>query len=477
MPQQAEHTNFMATNNELWTLTATELSNLIRTKEVSAVEVTHSVLERLDAVNPAINAIVTEMPNEAISTAKSIDKKISGGDPVGPLAGIPMTIKTNVDQIGYANTNGLKIQKDNITDQDNAVVNNLRKADAVFVGRTNTPAFSMRWFTRNTLHGHTRNPVDPTLTPGGSSGGAAAAVAAGIGPIAQGSDIAGSIRYPAYACGIHGIRPSLGRVPSLNPCAADRHLGAQITAVQGPLARSIDDLELALHAMAARDIRDPWWVPAPTRFGEFEKKAALCINPDGLQTDTVVENTLRESAAKLKDSGWTVTELPCPPMRTPAEMQLLLWMSEMRRNGAELVEKENDPDASFVFAEFQKNYPAPDLDGFLDLLQARAAYIREWMQFTDEYPIVMVPVSAALPFKDNLDVESPASLAKIVEAQMTQIGLPFMGIPALAVSTGTVEQSPVGVQLVAGRYREDILFAAARELETTVKPVTPLSLN
>ena len=159
----------MATNNELWTLTATELSNLIRTKEVSAVEVTHSVLERLDAVNPAINAIVTEMPNEAISTAKSIDKKISGGDPVGPLAGIPMTIKTNVDQIGYANTNGLKIQKDNITDQDNAVVNNLRKADAVFVGRTNTPAFSMRWFTRNTLHGHTRNPVDPTLTPGGLS--------------------------------------------------------------------------------------------------------------------------------------------------------------------------------------------------------------------------------------------------------------------------------------------------------------------
>jgi len=227
--------------------------------------------------------------------------------------------------------------------------------------------------------------------------------------------------------------------------------------------------------MSARDIRDPWWTPAPLTFGEFEKKAALCVNPDGLQTDPVIENALRESAAKLKDNGWSVTELPCPPLRTPAEMQLLLWMSEMRRNGTELVEKENDPDASFVFSEFQKNFPAPDLDGFLDLLQARAAFVREWMQFTDEYPLVMIPVSADLPFKDNLDVESSESLAKIVEAQMTQIGLPFMGIPAIAVSTGSVNQTPVGVQLVASRYREDILFAAAREIEVPVKPVTPLT--
>jgi len=464
----------MATDTELWGLSATELSRLISSKKTSAVEVTRSVLERLDTVNPTINAIITEMPEEAIATAESIDKKISNGEPIGPLAGIPVTIKTNVDQIGHANTNGLQIQKDNITDQDNAVVNNLRCADAVFVGRTNTPAFSMRWFTRNTLHGHTRNPVNRELTPGGSSGGAAAAVAAGIGPIALGSDIAGSIRYPAYACGIHGIRPSLGRVPALNPCAADRHLGAQITAVQGPLTRTIDDLELALHAMAARDIRDPWWTPAPLKFGDFEKKVALCVNPDKLQTDTVIEKTLRESAAKLEDKGWSVTEIPCPPLRSPAEMQLLLWMSEMRRNGTELVEKENDPDANFVFAEFQKRYPAPDLNGFLDLLQARAAFVREWMQFTDEYPVVMIPVSATLPFKDNLDVESPESLTAIVEAQMTQIGLPFMGIPAIAVSTGSVNQHPVGVQLVAGRYREDILFAAAREIEASVKPVTPL---
>ena len=414
------------------------------------------------------------MPDEALTSAAAIDKKIANGEETGPLAGVPVTIKMNVDQIGYTNTNGLKIQKDNITDQDNAVVANLRKADAIFVGRTNTPAFSMRWFTRNTIHGHTRNPMNKDITPGGSSGGAASAVASGIGSIALGSDIAGSIRYPAYACGVHGIRPSLGRVPSLNPCAADRHIGGQITAVQGPLARSIDDLELALHAMAARDIRDPWWTPAPLSFdNSFNKTVVLCVKPDGMQTEPVIEQALRACANKLINAGWTVEEINCPPVRKPAEMQILLWMSEMRRNGRDLVEKENDPDASFVFAQVERLYPAPDLDGFLDLLQARATFVRQWMQFMEHYSIVLIPVSATLPFKDNLDVESAEAFEQVLEAQLTQIGLPFMGIPSIAVNTGRSNGIPTGVQMVASRYREDILFSAARDIEEPVKPVTP----
>lgn len=460
-------------SDDLWRLSATEIIALLKKRSASAVEVTRSVLERLDQVNPSINAVVTEMPEEALAMAAQVDKKIANGEPVGLLAGVPVSIKVNVDQTGYANTNGLKIQKDNITSHDNPVVSNLRKADAVFIGRTNTPAFSMRWFTRNTVHGHTRNPVNPALTPGGSSGGAAAAVAAGIGPIGHGSDIAGSIRYPAYACGIHGIRPGLGRIPAFNPSAADRHIGAQITAVQGPLARTIDDLELALHAMSARDIRDPWWTPAPLKPDSWKKKVALCVNPDDLQTDPVIEKALRSSAGMMQDKGWSVTETSCPPMRAPAEMQILLWMSEMRRNGADLVEKENDPDAGFVFGEFQRLYPAPDLDGFLDLLQARAGFVRQWMEFMEEYPVVMLPVSATLPFKDNLDVESADSFSKVIEAQMTQIGLPFMGIPAIAVTTGIDDGYPVGVQLVASRYREDILFDAARDIELPVLPVSP----
>ena len=460
--------------NELWQLGAKATAEKIKTREISAVEVIRSALDRLNQVNPAINAVVEEMPDEALATAAAIDKKIAKGEHVGPMVGVPVTIKINVDQTGYTNTNGLKIQKDNITDQDNPVVRNLKEAGAICIGRTNTPAFSMRWFTRNTLHGHTRNPVDKELTPGGSSGGAASAVASGIGCIAHGSDIAGSIRYPAYACGIHGIRPSLGRVPSLNPCAADRHIGAQITAVQGPLARSIDDLELALHAMAARDIRDPWWTPVPLTFNnDFKKTVALCVKPDGMQTEPVIEQALRSSAKKLADAGWTVDEVDCPAIRQPAEMQILLWMSEARRSGKALIEQENDPDASFVYQQMERLYPAPDLDGFLDLLQARAALTRQWMQFMDNYSIVLIPVSATLPFKDNLDVESPQAFEQVLEAQLTQIGLPFMGVPSIAVNTGSANGIPIGVQMVASRYREDMLLSAARDIEEPIEPVTP----
>ena len=147
---------------------------------------------------------------------------------------MPVTVKVNVDQAGYATTNGVTLQKDVIAQANNPVVDNLLRAGAVVLGRTNTPAFSLRWFTSNQLHGDTRNPRNAALTPGGSSGGAAAAVAAGIGHIAHGTDIAGSIRYPAYACGVHGLRPTLGRVAAFNAALPERSLGGQITAVSGP---------------------------------------------------------------------------------------------------------------------------------------------------------------------------------------------------------------------------------------------------
>jgi len=446
---------------ELWQQSATNIAEQIRLKKVSAVEVTESVLKRLDDVNPAINAVVTQMPDDALEAARRVDKTVAdGGDP-GMLGGVPITIKTNVDQQGYTNTNGLKMLKDNVTTEDHTVVANVKKAGAVIVGRTNTPAFSMRWFTRNTVHGHTRNPHNPTITPGGSSGGAAAAVASGIGPIGHGSDIAGSIRYPAYACGIHGIRPSLG---------------GQITSVQGPLARTIDDVELALHAMSARDIRDPWWAPVPHDLGPFKKKVAMCINPDGLNVAPEVENAIKAAATRLTDAGWEVTEVACPALREPAELQILLWMSEARRNGVHLFEDENDPDATFVFEQFERNNPAPDSDGLLDLLKSRARLTREWLMFLEDYPVVLTPVSAELPFKDNVDVESAEAFAQVVESQMPQIGLPFMGIPGLTVTTDVSNSIPVGVQLAASRYREDILFAAGRDIESrgdAIVPVTP----
>ena len=460
--------------SDLWRLSAVEQAEHVRKRQASAREMTQSALERLGSVNPAINAVVDEFPDEALAAAKAIDEKLARGDDPGPLAGVPVTVKVNVDQTGHASTNGLRLQADLIAEDDNPIVANLKKAGAVIVGRTNTPAFSLRWFTRNSLHGHTRNPRDPALTPGGSSGGAAAAVASGIGAIGHGTDIGGSIRYPAYACGVHGLRPTLGRVPAVNFSAADRHIGGQLMAVSGPLARAIGDLRLGLAAMAAADLRDPWWTPAPFDPGDAPKRAALTIAPEGLAVAREVEAALRDSAQRLRDAGWMVEEVDCPPLREPARLQAILWLAEFRRGAGEAVYEEADPDAIFVYEQMTALCPEPDLNAMMDALQMRATLTRQWQLFLQDYPVLICPVSAELPFPDLLDIQSPEAFGRVMEAQLTQVGLPRMGLPGLTVSTGLVGTAPVGVQLVAGRYREDVLFQAGSAIEAAGVPQCPV---
>src|ERR1700744_863539 len=182
----------------LWQLPATELADLIRAREISAREAVQAALDRLHDVNDAINAVVDHRPEESLASADPIDARLNDGE-LGPLAGVPVTIKINIDQADYATSEGATVQRDLIAKTNSPVVDNLLNAGAVIIGRTNAPAFSLRWFTSNQLYGETRNPREPRLPPGGSWGAAAAAVAAGSGPLAQGTDIGGSIRYPAYA--------------------------------------------------------------------------------------------------------------------------------------------------------------------------------------------------------------------------------------------------------------------------------------
>src|SRR3979411_303740 len=268
---------------DLWRLSAADIAALIKSKKVSAKEAASAALARLDAVNPAINAVVDHRPVDVLAQAEAIDAAIARNEDVGPLAGVPVTVKVNIDQEGFATTNGLKLQRDVIARSNSPVIDNLRKAGAIILGRTNCPAFSYRWFTTNLIHGDTKNPRDPGITPGGSSGGAGAAVAAGIGHIAHGTDIAGSIRYPAYACGVHGLRAPVGPIAGFHAALPERPIGPQITAVSGPLAWTIGDLRLALAAMSGKDVRDPWWVPAPLEGPAVPKRAALCLRPDGLE--------------------------------------------------------------------------------------------------------------------------------------------------------------------------------------------------
>ncbi|MEM7744892.1 MAG: amidase family protein [Pseudomonadota bacterium] len=450
---------------EYWKKTATELAELVAAGEVTARAVCEDALARLAAVNPAINAVVQEMPEEALATADAVDAARAAGQKLGPLGGVPVTVKVNVDHKGMANTNGLRTQADTIAPEDSAVVANLRKAGAVIVGRTNTPAFSLRWFTRNSLHGATKNPRDPSLTPGGSSGGAASACVAGIGAVAHGSDIAGSIRYPAYACGIHGLRPSTGRVPVYNPTAPDRLIGGQIMAVQGPLARTVADVKLGFEALAQWDARDPWCMQMPMRLPDMPRKAAFCVAPDGMPTVPEVETAVREAAKALSAAGWEVTEVDTPPIRECAHLNTYLWMEEMRRYDGEMIPAEDDPDANIVY-EFWKNHAGPaSINNLRDALMLRSRHLRTWQMFLEEHPVLICPVSAELPFRDQRDVESAAEFDKLYEAQLLQCGLPFMGLPGLTVTTGLVGTTPVGVQLVANRYREDVLLDAGAIVE------------
>ena len=305
--------------SEIWQMTATALAAAIRARDISAREAAQAALSRLHAVNPAINAVVDFREDDVLAQAGAVDAAIARGDDAGILAGVPVTVKINIDQKGYATTGGTKLQAKLIAETDNPVVANLRRAGAVLLGRTNAPAFSLRWFTNNLLHGATKNPRDPALTPGGSSGGAAASLAAGIGHLAHGTDIAGSIRYPAYACGVHGLRPSLGRIPQYNATLPERGIGPQLTSVSGPIARSIADLRLGLAAMSVPDPRDIWSVAMPLEGPPAPKRAALCIRPGGLAVVPEVETALRDAAARLAAAGWQVTEIAdTPPLAEAA---------------------------------------------------------------------------------------------------------------------------------------------------------------
>ncbi|VWC01878.1 amidase family protein [Burkholderia lata] len=460
---------------ELWQLPATELAKRVRQREVSAREVADAVLDRLDAVNPAINAVIEHRPDDVRRQADEVDRAIARGDDPGPLAGVPVTVKINVDQAGFATTNGTRLQESLIAHADSPVVGNIRKAGAILLGRTNSPTFALRWFTSNLVHGHTRNPRNPSLTPGGSSGGAAAAVAAGIGPLAVGTDIGGSVRYPAYACGVHGIRPSLGRVPAFNASSPERAIGAQLMSTAGPIARTIDDLSLALRAFAAPDPRDPWHVAVPFDGREVPKRAALCVRPGGLQVVPEVEAALRDAARRLIDAGWIVDEIDdTPPMREAALLQEQLWLGDGFDALTSAVVKDGDPGAAAVIDAVRGKVRDLPADVISRALVRRTTLTRQWRVFLDEYAVLLLPVSSELPFPDDLDRQGQEGFDRVWEAQLTLRALPAMGLPGLAVTTSLVNGVPVGVQVVAAHHREDLCLLAGRDIEARGVPVAPV---
>ena len=454
-------------SRQLWRLSAIELADLIRRKEVSCREAAESVLARIAEVNPRINALAEVMVEEGLAAADAADRALVQGEATGPLHGVPVTIKVNVDTGGHATTDGIVAAKDNLAGFDSPLVAHLRRAGAVIVGRNNTPAFSLRWFTDNDLHGRTLNPFDPNATPGGSSGGAAAAVATGMGPIAHGNDYGGSIRYPAWACGVVGLRTTVGRVPSYKASSPNRILSNQMMSVQGPLSRSVADARVALQVMAQGSPYDPQWVPAPLEYPDTQRplRVALFKRHAAFDVDPSVVAAIEQAAAWLTAAGCEVVEAEPPHFEEGAQLWRQLVMDDMRRGAQPAVEAMGDEAVRSALRGYMAGLPALDRDQTLEALARRFDICRDWALFLERYPVLLIPNSWQRQFPIDADKGPAEQVHKLLAAQSPLLGTAMMGLPGLSVPTGLIDGLPAGVQIASWRFREDLALRAGAIIE------------
>ena len=453
----------------IWQWSAVETARAIGAREISATAVVQAHLARMQAANPAINAVVVDLGDAALKAAERADAAQHRGDTLGALHGVPVTIKINIDVEGQANSNGVVAFKDNIAPGDSPVTANLRKAGAIVIGMTNTPEFSMRAFTANNLHGMTLNPWDSAITCGGSSGGAGASIAAGIGAIAHGNDIGGSLRWPAFCNGVATIKPTQGRIPAFNPSAvAERPLMAQFMSSQGPLARSVADVRLGLEVMSQRDPRDPWWVPAPLVGPPLPGpiKVALARIPEDMTTDPEVIALIRQAADHLSDAGYDVTEVEVPDLAGTWKLWCDLIMTElavlqeaqMRQIGSDAFKKSLDG--------FLKMATILDREAYMRAIAQRSGVLRQWLMFLENYPVILTPVSVRRTPAVNADLDGDARVRELFWNDLRFMSsINVLGLPAAVVPVGFAQGAPVGVQVIASRYREDVCLDAAAAIE------------
>ena len=470
---------------DLWQLSAVETVAAIKEKTVSATEVTQSVLARIAQTNPRINALPVVCTEQALAAAQAADKKQAQGEKLGPLHGVPVTIKVNVDTAGFATTDGIVALKDNIATSDSPVVASLRKAGAIIVGLSNTPAFSLRWFTDNDLHGRTLNPFDASVTPGGSSGGAAAAVACGMGSVALGSDYGGSIRYPAWACGVVGLRTTVGRVPSYKASMPARMISNQQMSVQGPLSRTVSDARLAFEVMAQGSAFDPQWVPAPFDYptdpSKSNKKIALfkthAKTLAGSDVDPSVSAALQKTALVLSKAGYEVVEIEPPHFEESATLWRDLVFNDLRRGGKPAIESMGDKAVKAALAAYLDGVPQWTADQYLDALTRRFSIARDWAVFLEEYPVLLMPNSWQKQFPIDADTLGAQRMHELVLAQSPLLSTAMLGLPGLSVPTGMDNGLPTGVQLVSNKFREDRLFQVAGVIEQSASFSVLKALN
>ncbi len=458
-------------NQDLWSRSAVDLAAKIRAREVSCVEVTESVLGRIAEYNGRINAIVVECQDEAMRAAEQKDREAAEGAALGPLHGVPVTIKENIDVAGQATTNGLPAYADVIAPDHSPVARNLLDAGAVIVGRTNTPELSMRATTDNPLRGRTLNPWDADASPGGSSGGASAAAAMGFGPIHHGNDIGGSLRFPAFACGLATVKPTLGRVPAYNPsAAAERGLLAQLMSVQGAICREVRDVRLATRVLAGGDPRDPWWVPVPFDGPALDApiKVAVTCESHGYPVNPEILAGIERAADVLSDAGYAVERVATPSIMKAARAWFDVLGSEIIHFLGPIAREHGSETIQTIFEKFQRIGNPVDPVGYRQGIADRTALTREWNVFLDRYPLVLCPFMMRSLYPWDYDARGFDQLRDLFEAAIYSTGVNYLGLPAGVVPIGFADGLPAGVQIIGRRYREDLILDAMEAVEGSV---------
>jgi len=460
---------------EICFLTAREMARMIRTKELSARECMEAHLKQIERVNPQVNAIVTMIsPDDALEKAAKADEALARGEDTGPLHGLPVAHKDLTVTKGMRTTFGSRVFKDFVPEEDALIVERFKNAGAVTIGKTNTPEFGAGSQTFNEVFGKTHNPYDTTKTCGGSSGGAAVSLACGMQPVADGSDLGGSLRNPASFCNVVGFRPSPGRVPVWPSQAAWYPL-----AVQGPMARTVDDIALILSAIAGPDPRSPIAIEEPgavfTRPLDRDFAGVrIAWSPDvgGLPVDTRVMDVLNGQRATFEALGCRVDE--AFPDFSDADEIFQVWRAwRYDLMYSELLPEHRDAMKDTVVWNIEKgmSLTGPEIGA---AEKKRTALYHRVREFMTTYDFIVMPVSQVPPF----DIDQPyiteingIPMDTYIDWMRSCYYISTVGNPAISVPCGfTDEGLPVGVQIV-GRHHDDfgvLQLARAFEQATSV---------
>lgn len=452
----------------LWQASACDLAAAIADGSLSCADAVGSSVERMRAVNGHLNAVVDDLGESAMAEATAADKVRASGEALGPLHGVPVTVKENIDQTGRATPNGVTAYKDIIAPGDSPVVKNLKAAGAIIIGRTNTPEFSFRATTVNELHGRTFSPWNDWVSAGGSSGGASSAVMGGMGAIAHGNDIGGSLRFPAFCTGAATVKPGLGRVPAYNPsAAAERGMLAQLMSVQGAICREVRDVRLAMRSLVSYDPHDPWQVPMPFD-GPSEPgplKVAFTKNTFEYALHPAVSQALDNAASALADAGYDVIEIEPPMLREIGhEAAKCLFGETIELLGPE-IEKHGSDTIQKIFGEYATMFEPYSGKDLMLAMARRAKYVRAWTVFLADYPLVLTPFLPTPPFRWNRDEDGAEGAHEVLGAALYSYSMNFLGLPAGNIAGHFADDLPINVQIVGRRFREDMILDACEVVE------------